>query len=389
MINKDQNSISKVGTFEYDLELLKKHQKDVIVLGSDSGGKILVSTAFQGRIMTSTMDGLKGRSLGWINHDLIASGKIAPHMHAVGGEERIWLGPEGGQFSIYFKKGVDFQFENWFVPPAFDTESFELVEQKQDHALFRKQCELVNYSGTPFKVSIDRNIRMISMNELQQILGLQLPDQCKFVGFESTNTLTNHGDNEWNEKSGMLSIWILSMLKVSDSATVCIPYKPGPESTLGKIVTDDYFGKIPKGRIRITDHSILLKADGHYRSKIGISPKRAMPFAGSYDSENNILTIANFSLPEHEKRYVNSLWKIQDDPFSGDAVNAYNDGPVNGKQMGAFYEIESSSPAANLEPGKSIKHIHRTFHFSGPKEELDQISTLILGMKLDEIKTQL
>ncbi len=71
--------------------------------------------------MTSTTDGRNGPSFGWVNHELIASRKQVEHMNAFGGEERIWLGPEGGQFSVYFKKGTEFTFDNWFVPAAFDT----------------------------------------------------------------------------------------------------------------------------------------------------------------------------------------------------------------------------------------------------------------------------
>ena len=58
--------------------------------------------------MTSTARGLKGRSYGWINHDLIASKEIQKQMNAYGGEDRFWLGPEGGQFSLFFKKGDPF-----------------------------------------------------------------------------------------------------------------------------------------------------------------------------------------------------------------------------------------------------------------------------------------
>jgi len=49
--------------------------------------------------------------------------------------------------------------------------------------------------------------------------------------------------------------------------------------------------------------------------------------------------------------------------MKGDAVNSYNDGPVtDGSIMGPFYEIESSSPAANLSPGEKITHTQRIFH---------------------------
>ena len=102
------NNVSKFmkGTFAYDVDFLKQHQKDIIVLGDSAGAQVVISPAYQGRVMTSSAEGSKGMSFGWINHDLIASGKLTEHMNAFGGEERFCLGPEGGQFSIYFKKGV-------------------------------------------------------------------------------------------------------------------------------------------------------------------------------------------------------------------------------------------------------------------------------------------
>jgi hypothetical protein len=56
--------------------------------------------------MTSTANGRNEFSYGWINYKLIGSGEKSEHINAYGGEERIWLGPEGGQFSVYFAKGL-------------------------------------------------------------------------------------------------------------------------------------------------------------------------------------------------------------------------------------------------------------------------------------------
>ncbi len=44
------------------------------------------------------------------------------------GEERLWLGPEGGQFSIYFKKGDPFVYDNWQVPDWLDTAPFDVIK---------------------------------------------------------------------------------------------------------------------------------------------------------------------------------------------------------------------------------------------------------------------
>ena len=92
------------------------------------------------------------------------------------------------------------------------------------------------------------------------------------------------------------------------------------------------------------------KADGKERGKIGVSPMRAKSIMGSYDVEHKVLTVANFTLDNENTTYVNSEWSIQEQPFAGDAANAYNDGPLaDGSQMGPFYELESSSPAAALK----------------------------------------
>ncbi len=381
--NSKKETNMQQGTFGYDLEFLRKHHKDLVLL-ENGDAKLIVLPAYQGRIMTSTAEGNAGASFGWLNHELIASGKFTEHFSAFGGEERFWLGPEGGQFSIYFKKGVDFKFENWFVPKELDTESFDLVASDKTSAQFEKQMHLDNFSGTAFDLKVNRNISLLNDSAIQQLFG-KLPAGVKAVGFQSDNMITNTGNAEWNKSSGLLSIWILSMLNAGNQTSIAIPYKQGDSATLGKIVTDDYFGKVSAERLKVGDRLILFKADGNQRSKIGLSPARALPMAASYDAVNNVLTIAQFSLPEGKTDYVNSLWEQQQHPFAGDAVNAYNDGPIEGKQMGKFYELESSSPAAALAPGQSLSHFHRTIHLKGTKADLNTIAQQLLGVGVDAL----
>ena len=382
--SKEKMEFTK-GTFGYDLNFLRNYHKDLIVLGDDStGAQVIILPGYQGRVMTSTAEGLSGQGFGWLNHDLIASGKPTPHFSAYGGEERFWLGPEGGQFSIYFSKGKDFLFDNWFVPKEIDTEPFDLVSFDKANASFQKTMHLENYSGTTFDLKVNRTISLLTKERIQKYLG-NIPDGISFVGFQSDNTLTNNGTKVWDKQSGMLSIWILSMLNADDSTTIFIPLKSSDSVLSAKTMTDDYFGKVPSDRLRKNDDLVLFKADGNYRSKIGISPIAASGLAGSYDSKNNVLTIAQFSVPEVSREYVNSLWKIQEDPFSGDVVNAYNDGPIDGKQMGKFYELESSSPAASLAPGQHINHIHRTMHFKGTREKLNELTLTLFGKNLDDL----
>ena len=75
----------------------------------------------------------------------------------------------------------------------------------------------------------------------------------------------------------------------------------------------------------------------------------------------------------------------------GDVSNSYHDGPParGEKPLGPFYEMESSSPAAALAPGKSLTHIHRTIHLSGSPAELDLVAKTVLGVSIETIKTAL
>ena len=45
--------------------------------------------------------------------------------------------------------------------------------------------------------------------------------------------------------------------------------------------------------------------------------------------------------------------------------------------------------AAALAPGESLTHVHQTFHFQGPRAELDTIAQATLGISLERIVTAL
>jgi len=379
---------SSVPTFGDDLAFLKKHV-EVIVLSDKTGTtQVAVIPAYQCRVMTSTASGPEGISYGWVNRELISSGKKQPHINVFGGEDRFWIGPEGGQYSIFFKKGDPFDLDHWFTPASIDTEPFELVSKSDDRVVCRRKIMLTNYSGTTFDVEVSREIRLLTTKEAQKHLGVTLKPSVKMVAFESVNSVKNTGTKAWKKESGLLSIWILGMLNASPTTTVVIPYKEGPESKLGPIVNDAYFGKVPADRLVVKDGVMYFAADANYRSKIGVSPSRSKPVVGSYDAVHHVLTLVQFTLPKRARDYVNSMWEIQKNPYGGDVVNSYNDGPPKpgAAQLGKFYELETSSPAQTLIPNQTGTHVNRTIHLQGSEADLDAIARATLGVSLDDVK---
>ena len=145
---------------------------------------------------------------------------------------------------------------------------------------------------------------------------------------------------------------------------------------------------VPADRLVVGPKTIFFKGDGQYRSKIGLSPSRAGAIAGSYDASAHTLTLVQYTRPANAKDYVNSMWEQQREPYKGDVINSYNDGPPapGQKPLGPFYELETSSPALALAPGAKYTHVHRTFHLVGPESDLDRIARAALGVTLAEVK---
>lgn len=369
------------GSFGYDLAFLQKHDS-VIVLKSVNA-QVIVSAKYQGKVFTSTADGMEGPSFGWINYNAFTA-NTDPHINAYGGENRLWLGPEGGKFSLFFPKDAKMEFANWKTPAAFDTEPWQVMEYDARSARLQKDMQLVNYAGTSFNIRVGRSITIMERLQVNAMLNIVTDDTTiKVVGYQSLNRLTNNGQQPWTEATGMPCLWMLDMFNPSPTTVVVIPFKAGMTA---KPVTTDYFGEIPADRLKLDSSILFFKADGKKRSKLGIHPLAAKNIAGSYDAEKKILTITLFDI-DNNAPYLNQEWNTTKPPFSGDAVNSYNDGPLeDGNQLGPFYELESVSPAAFLQPGESLYHNHSVFHFTGDEKALDVIAQKLLGTSIEQIK---
>lgn len=374
-------------TFGQVVSLVNRHSELVVLSDEHSGAMVAVWPARQGRVLTSSADGLAGPGFGWVNDELIDSGETLEHINAVGGEDRLWLGPEGGQFSIFFAPGVPFDLDHWYTPAAIDTDPFDIVDESKTSVSLQKAFHLSNFSGTHFHIQIDRDVRLLPEQAIWKCLGVTGPAGLKVVGYESENKLTNISSSNWSKSTGLLSLWILGQFQSSPQTTVILPIHAGSEEELGIPVTTDYFGAVPEDRIDIREDVVLFKADSNHRSKLGLSQQRAKGILGSYDALNRVLTIVQYTQPAEAAEYVDSSWKIQAEPYKGDVANTYNDGPSTpgGEQLGHFYELESSSPAVELKANESVVHLHRTIHLVGSAQQLEAICQATLGVGLERL----
>ncbi|MEM1070851.1 MAG: DUF6786 family protein, partial [Planctomycetota bacterium] len=268
-VAQGQDKSMSAKKFGDDLRLLTKHTDAIVLRQGDAA--IVVIPQYQGRVMTSTARGDEGLSSGWINDGLVkqgvvsdeqAKGTLDEHMYAFGGEERFWMGPEGGQYSIFFAPGRAFEFDDWFTPDPIDNEAWQVTSKSDSSIVLTHRFDLQNHSGTVFRVAANRKVELLASSRVSALLGGEIPGDIDFVAYQSTNTVKNAGSSAWQKSSGLLSIWMLCMFQPSPTTTVFVPFETEVESKGGKIVTDDYFGKVSNDRMKVADSVVYFKCDG-------------------------------------------------------------------------------------------------------------------------------
>lgn len=374
------------GSFGYDLAFLRAYDSEICRLSSHDGlAQVLVSAKYQGKVFTSTAQGMNGRSLGYVNHAFFEKKVMDEHMNGFGGENRLWIGPEGGAYSLFFAPGSEQIYTHWHTPKAFDTEPWDVLSQGQDFVKMSKEMSLPTYRGFALHACVEREIRLFSRSDIQERLGLDLHSQTYTVGYETTQQVTNLNDYAWSPETGTLCLWVMDMLPPSREAVTIIPYRAEGSIEQSEVVNTTYFGGTPPDRYHVGEEVILMRTDGEYRSKMGLRPPFSVGMAGNYDPLQRRLTVVRFD-SDPSACYLTQEWDPQADPLVGEVFHAYNDGPLeDGTVMGPFLELESSSPAALLPPRQTLSHTHEVFHFVGDQDDLSTLSCSLLGISLEDM----
>jgi len=386
-----------VPDYAADLAFLREHTEIIELRSGDS--RVALAPAWQGRVMTSTPGGDQARAMGFIHRPVIETGiqpeagrtGLQKHIHVFGGEERLWFGPEGGPYSLFFPPGVPQEFAYWRTPALIDTEPFDVESRTETKVVFSKSAALTNRAGATLEMDIRRAVELLDPAAIGELLDAPPGDGVRAVAYRSTNTVTNRGATAWTKETGLPSIWMLGMFPPTPGTTIVIPLKAGSDAQPNTNYTG--FGAIPGDRAKVTGNHLFFNGDGESRGKLGVSPARAMPFSGAWQADAGVLTLLHTPLPANvaELPYVDSQWKEDGDPYAGDVINSYNDGPPEpgADPLGPFWELETSSPALALAPGAGHSHVQTTLHFTGPRAALDAIARAALGVSLDEVENAL
>ncbi len=383
-----EKSASNAWEFGLDLAFLEKYA-DCIVLGEDESF-VAVSPKLQARVMTSTLSGDDGYSMGWINRNLIASGEKESHGNLYGGEDRFWIGPEGTDHSVFFEKDALFVPDNWKIPQDISSKPWKVKSKNRHQASFEKEISLKNAKGENIKILASREITYITKENAKIILDTEIPETVKMVAFQSVNKITNKGEKPWGEKSGLINLAVVSTFHANKSTYAFLPFNQGSPKDIGSIITDMYNESPIGDRLSVAGDFVRMRMDGSKLGEIFMNPKRTRNILGAYDSDQNLLTIITFVPPPAPAKYIAPYWRRTNDMLDGDAVSIFNNGPANHDTFYAdkFFKTSTFSPALALEPQKSQLHIQRTFHFKGSEYELEKIAQKLLGVSMKQLRPE-
>lgn len=370
--SREENKVS----YSEVKRLLAKHT-DVIELEDKSGkGRILIAPEFQGRIITSTLGGKKGESLGWFNFEALQSNDLlnGSELHA---EERVWVGPLGGPLSFYYGQKKPLSEDNWSVPKTFNAEPYELTFEKEDFLVMTKELVLENYLGNTLFARLQRSIEIQSRDQVSIKFKMEVPKNVDMVAYHTQHTLTNLDTVAWRKETGLATLWSLSSFQGSEAGYVVIPIKKKSNQIW------NYLSDIELDRKVVTNDAVWYKTDGKYRNKLGVPSYLSTGIFGSYHPDENLLRIIEFNM-EGDTLYFHSDLSEEPQWGKGEAIAIYNHGPMDltkGSEN-TFYEMESMAGLRELLPGTSLLHAHKVYQFKGDEKELFTIAKTVLGVDL-------
>lgn len=359
-----------------------KERTSVIQLFENNGAsRLLVCPELQGKIICSSCNGETGQKNGWIAKEFYENRNF--DLNNIGGEDRLWIGPLGSQFSFYYQQISPLNEANWKVPGDLSLGGFIVKSQTNSKISMHRSIQLKNFIGTEFTLDIERDLSILEKRKIEKNLSINLSPSVDYVGFESKNTLTNSGKIKHVKETGLVSLWSAGMFQGTDDTYVLIPL----DKNIHKDSLYASMGKLSEDRFRIIDGILLFKVDGRYRSKIGIPSKIAPTRYGCYSKSMARLTIVEFQW-DSEGSYSKTGPEFQKEPFVGEAIPIYNNGPMDLtiSEDSSFYELESLSSMKELSPEESIEHVHTVYHFSAEFQELQILSQMLLGFDLTKIE---
>jgi hypothetical protein len=309
----------------------------VIELYDQFGGRIAVCPEWNGKILTSTCDGLDGGSFGYVN------------VHAIDTE---CFDDFGGE-------------DQWTISPLIH--SFTVEDISEHKAVLQRTLPMTDADGMSVELNLSRSISLLSRKRIRTSFGDAVADALEqedvsVVGFRTENTVrTQEQAHIASRQRGTFNASPHTFIIVSIP-----PHDFMPEPLPMDI---DYLGGSPHGRIRHLSEALLIRADGHGRCRTTIPLVAAPDIFGAVELRFGTLTLWTFDVPGDSEE---------------DVIRIYNSGrsSASGLAWAVYYEMNCFSAAQLLQPENPLTYCQCTLHISAANDVLDRLVQQIFNMSL-------
>jgi len=314
----------------------------VIELYDQLGGRAAVCPEWNGKILTSTCDGLKGNSFGCVNVRAIEKERFEDF----GGEDQ------------------------WTISPLIYPFTVETI--KENKAVLQRTLQMTDAYGKLVELNLSRSISLLSRQKIGDWFGDAVAEALEqedvsVVGFRTENTVRAQ------EKAHIASRQ-RGMFNAGPHAFVIVSTPPKDYPWDSFSVEIDYLGRAPHGRILHLSQALLIRADGHGQCQATIPYSVAPPILGAVELQFGTLTLWTFDLPD-------------DSNSEDDVIRIYNSGSTHTDKLdwARYYEVNCFSTAQNLQPDAALSYRQHTLHIAADNHALGSLVRQIFDVELDEI----
>ena len=320
----------------------------VVELYDQLGGRVAVCPDWNGRVLTSTCDGLEGDSFGFVDVQAIETDRVEDF----GGEDQWTLSP-----LIY---------------------SFAIESIKPNEAVLQRTLRMADANGVSVEFHLTRSISLLCRKQAGEMFEDAVAvtealrhDDVSVVGFCTENTIRTQ------EKACIVSRQ-RGMFNASPHTTVIVPTPSVDFASEPFSVDVDYLGGAPHGRIRHLPQSLLIRADGQKRCQVTMLYSTAPPIIGAVELRSGTLTLWTFGVPrDYEEK--NDVIRI----YNPDCPHRHDfDWETN-------YEVNCFSAARELEPEQSFTYCQNTLHINADNAVLDDLMRQIFGVSLGAVSRKM
>jgi hypothetical protein len=336
------------------INLLKAKNISYNILGNKSGSLVVVPEK-GARICSVSVD---GENLFWSWKE-----KIEQNDWNFGGH-RSWVAPETGKKGMF----ADEQWKEWHCPPEQDPGHYKPVWISERGCSYTNRFGITTNDKTRYELSLTRTM-FIESNPHAAPSG---PVKSLLIRF--AHQLTNEGTSVIDKEIGL---WSLIMLPNETTGNVIVPI----QCTLERSYRDNYFNKVPEGKIKIVNDIIYMQVKGGEIYKIGVPAEISAGVIASLRPsrvDSDVVLIVKKFKVDNKGRYIDRPLKEQDS--NGDAIQSYNS---DGTGDGCFFEIECHSPSVELKPGATQSHDIQIYVYKGPKKDILKIARKEISPRFD------